>query len=207
MKKVLVLILSFFCMLSFVSCEKENKPDSFESNMHRMYGDYKLSDIHWPGLPVDLNNDGIGYWDLLYEFKNKIGYYEPDYIAMVNDGTVYSYKESYAEYATAFNVAIPYPYFIEDEGEWKCTSIRTIQLTLRSTEKTFEFRTNCSFIYPGFNDPDDLFLANVKDISLVVDSFEEKVFQIGVHCSLPTPPNGGGQTINENYLYYEYTKQ
>lgn len=207
MKKVLVLILSFFCMLSFVSCEKENKPDTFESNMHRMYGDYKLSDIHWPGLPVDLNNDGSGYWDLLYEFKNKIGYYEPDYIAMVNDGTVYSYKKSYAEYATAFNVAIPYPYFIEDEGEWKCTSIRTIQLTLRSTEKTFEFRTNCSFIYPGFNDPDDLFLANVKDISLVVDSFEEKVFQIGVHCSLPTLPNGRGQTINENYLYYEYTKQ
>lgn len=71
MKKILVLILSFFCMLSFVSCEKENKPDTpdtpdtFESNMRRMYGDYKLSDIHWPGLPVDLNNDDIGYWDCM----------------------------------------------------------------------------------------------------------------------------------------------
>lgn len=31
----------------------------------------------------------IGYWDLLYEFKNKIGYYEPVYIAME------MYKHSY----------------------------------------------------------------------------------------------------------------
>ena len=73
MKRILTLILSFCCLLSFISCEKKEIADTFEANIRKLHGDYRLTDIHWPGLAVDLNHDGIGHWALLYEFQNKIG--------------------------------------------------------------------------------------------------------------------------------------
>ena len=45
-----------------------------------------ISDIHWPGLSVDINYDDTGYWDLMCEFQNKDGYYEHDYVANISDG-------------------------------------------------------------------------------------------------------------------------
>ena len=202
-KKLLLAILSFTCFFCLTSCEKE---DPVEQTIQMLYGDYSLSDIHWPGLPVDLNDDGTGYWDLLYEFKNKLGYYEPDYIAVVNDGITFSYTYTWAEPCTAFNISIPYPCIVEEGGELKCTGIQTLKYTIRAAKDSFHFKSNCCHTYPGFNDPTDLFLSNVQEISLVVDSYDSNTFQVGLHCKLPYGL-GANKVLNENYLYYEFKKK
>lgn len=206
MKRILTLILSFCCLLSFVSCEKKEIADTFEANIWKLHGDYRLTDIHWPGLAVDLNHDGIGHWALLYEFQNKIGYYEPDYTASVSDGMVFSHDETWARPATAFNLTIPCPRYIVSEGKWVCSGIRGIQVTLRADVDSFSLQSNCSRIFPAYNDRDDVFLANIKDISLVVLSYDAASFRIGVHCTLPYDRPDGTQELNENYLYYEYSR-
>jgi len=82
------------CLLCLASC---GKTDPVEPGIQMLYGDYTLSDIHWLGLSVNLNDDDMGYWDLLYEFQNIIGYYEPDYTVVINDGITYSYTKKRAK--------------------------------------------------------------------------------------------------------------
>lgn len=193
-------------VICLCSCDKEVITPTFESDIQKMYGDYTLSDIHWPGLAVDLNADGTGYWSLLYEFQNKVGYYEPDYSANVTDGIIFSSDEPWAEPTAAFNVTLPYPHYIISEGKWLCTDIRNIKVTLRATEATFNLASNCCWIYPGYTDQDDLFLINIQDISLYVEAIDDKSFKVGIHCTLPHDRADGSQTLNENYLYYTFSK-
>ena len=202
MNRIFTPVLSFICLFCLASCEKV---DQVEPDIRNLYGDYVLSDIHWPGLSVDLNGDGSGHWGLLYEFQNKLGYYEPEYTAVVNDGIIYSYTDKWAEYATAFNISIPYPYLVEEDGDWKCIGIQTLKYTIRATEDSFNLKSNCCYTYPGFNDPADFFLANVQDISLVVESYDSDSFKVGLHCKLPCV-SGTDKVLDENYLYYEFKR-
>lgn len=204
MKKFIFTILA--AIVCLCSCQKINPSDTFESNISKLHGDYELSDIHWSGLPVNLNYDDNGYWSMLHEFQNKIGYYEPDYVATVGDAIIFSKEESWAEPAAAFNVSIPYPKFVLSEGKWLCTDIRTIKLTVRATERTFKLMENSCFIYPGYAEPEDPFLANIEDISIYVESYEANSFKIGVHCTLPNDKADGTQQLNENYLYYTFER-
>ena len=209
MKRILTVLLAIAC---FYGCEKtpldNNKPadDTFESHIKQLYGDYTLSDIQWPGLNVNMNYDDTGNWNLLHEFKNKVGYYEPDYVAHVGDGIIYEKEESYAEFAAAFNVTIPYPNYILSDGKWLCKGISSFKMTIRATEKTFRLYKNCCWIYPGHVDHEDLFLANIKDFSIYVESFNDKTFKVGVHCILPSEHADGTQKLNENILYYTFVR-
>lgn len=201
-----IFIFVWTAALCLCSCDKEVITPTFESDIQKLYGDYTLSDIHWPGLAVDLNADGTGYWSLLYEFQNKVGYYEPDYTANVTDGIIFSSDEPWAEPTAAFNVTLPYPHYIISEGKWLCTDIRNIKVTLRATEATFNLASNCCWIYPGYTDQDDVFLLNIQDISLYVEALDDKSFKVGIHCTLPHDRADGSQTLNENYLYYTFSK-
>lgn len=200
MKIIFKIAIPAVCLFFAMSCEKIDTP---ESDIHMLYGDYSLSNVRWYGQPIDLNNDGIGHNNLLSEFQNKIGYYEPEYNAIVTDSAK-SIDED-PESATAFNVSIPYPYFVVVEGEWKCIEIRTFKITLRAHKGNFYLHSNCCQTYPGFNDPSDIFLSCVKEISLVVDSYDDQLFNVGLHCIMPNNC-GTEQELLDNYLYYEYTK-
>lgn len=147
-----IFIFVWTAALCLCSCDKEVITPTFESDIQQLYGDYNLSDIHWPGLAVDLNADGTGYWSLLYEFQNKVGYYEPYYTANVTDGIIFSW------------------------------------------------------IYPGYTDQDDVFLLNIQDISLYVEALDDKSFKVGIHCTLPHDYTDGTQKLDENYLYYTFSK-
>lgn len=202
-----IFIFVWTAALCLCSCDKEVITPTFESDIQQLYGDYNLSDIHWPGLAVDLNADGTGYWSLLYEFQNKVGYYEPDYTANVTDGIIFSSDEPWAEPTAAFNVTLPYPHYIISEGKWLCTDIRNIKVTLRATEATFNLASNCCWIYPGYTDQDDVLLLNIQDISLYVEALDDKSFKVGIHCTLPHDYTDGTQKLDDNYLYYTFSKQ
>ena len=190
------------------ACEKTETPvETFETNMHKLYGEYRLSDIHWPGLPVNLNGDEHAYWDLLHEFKNKPGYYEQDYAATVGDGFIYSEDQSWAKYTAGFNVTLPYPKYDITDGKWACSEISMIKMTIRATEDTFKLSENCCWTYPGYTGSDDPFLSNIKNLSLFVMTFDENSFKIGVLCTLPHNDPNGPQTLAENYLYYTFTRK
>ena len=92
------------------------------------------------------------------------------------------------------------------EGEWKCTGIQTLKYTIRATKESFRLIANCCHTYPGFNDPTNIFLSNIQDISLVVNSYDSDTFKVGLHCKLPCV-SGDSKTLNENYLYYEFKKR
>jgi hypothetical protein len=206
MKKLLIMVLSFCCLYSLCSCEREEEPaDTFEFNVQKLFGDYNLTNIHWPGLAVDLNNDdeGVGYWSLLYEFQNKIGYYEPAYTATVTDGKVFNDSD---KPSASFIVTIPCPNYLLSDGKWVCSGLRDIKVTLRANEENFLLATNCCEIVPGYRDPEDVFLASIRDISLVVMSYDDSSFKVGLHCTLPHDNLDGTQELNENYLYYEFSK-
>lgn len=203
MKRFLTILAAVVCLSG---CEKPIPADTFESNIQKLHGNYMLSDIHWPGLPVNLNYDDTGYWALLKEFQNKVGYYEPDYVANVGDGITFSEDKSWAETATAFNMTIPYPHFVLHDDKWLCTDIRSFRLTIRATEKTFKLMENCCWIYPGHVEQEDLFLADIKDISVYVESFDADCFKIGVHCSMPHDKADGTQELNDNYMYYTFAR-
>ena len=77
MKQILIILTAVVCLMS--CSEKENpSPGTFESLVEEMCGDYVLTGIHWYGTPIDLNGDGTGYNDLVREFCNFNGYYEPN---------------------------------------------------------------------------------------------------------------------------------
>ncbi len=197
-RSILILIAA---VLSAVACEKPNK----DSDIYNLYGNYKLSNIHWSGQAVNLNQDELSYWDLLYEFKDILGYCEQSYVATVDDAMKLSEKDSFSGAETAFSAILPYPKFVVSEGKWVCTQISSIGVTLRGDKENFRLNGNTCFLYPKYFDEDDFFLANIKDVSLFVESFDSNSFKIGVRCTLPHDENGA-QELNENYLYYEFSR-
>lgn len=205
MKRALMIIAAVAC---FCACtEKEPAAETFETSIMKLYGNYHLSDIHWPGLPVNLNKDEYAYWALLNEFKNMPGYYEPDYIATVGEGIIYKAEEEWAEYAAGFNVTIPYPMYDIVDGKWVCSEISTIRMTIRATEETFKVNENCCWTYPGQEGSKDPFLQNITNFSLYVESMDDDSFQIGILCVLPYDDSNGFQKREDNYLYYTFTRK
>lgn len=199
-----MMIAAIACICSCDSTEENS--EKFERDMMKLYGDYRLTDIHWPGLPVDLNDDEYAYWDLFHEFRNKAGYYEPDYVATVGEGIIYSADKEWAEYTAGFNVTLPYPKYTIADGKWRCSGISTIKMTIRATEDTFRLHENCCWTYPGISGIDDPFLASITDYSLYIESLDRNSFMIGVHCTLPYDDPNGNQTLDDNYLYYTFTR-
>ena len=201
-----IFIFIWAAVICLCSCDKETFSPTFESDIQKLYGDYTLADIHWPGVAVDLNYDGTGYWSLLHEFQSKVGYYEPDYTANVADGIIFSSDDPWAEPTAAFNVTLPYPHYVMSDGKWICTDIRSIKITLRATEDTFKLGSNSCWIVPGYTDHDDLFLANIQDISLYVESLDATSFKVGINCTLPHDYADGTQKLDDNYLYYTFSR-
>ena len=103
-------------------------------------------------------------------------------------------------------MTIPYPSFILSDGKWLCKSINSFKMTIRATEKTIKLKENCCWFYPGYANHEDLFMANIKDISIYIESFDDDCFKVGVHCTLPTEHTDDTQTLNDNYLYYTFVR-
>ena len=103
MKKLLTMVLSFCCLYSLCSCEREEEPaDTFEFNVQKLFGDYNLTNIHWSGLAVDLNNDDEGVVD-----------YDTGVAAEVDSSMNSNFKMGKAA-ATTATVPLPGPDHFDD---------------------------------------------------------------------------------------------
>ena len=92
------------------------------------------------------------------------------------------------------------------ERKWICTDIRSIKVTLRATEDIFELESNCCWNYPGYTDREDVFLIDIQDISLYVESLDDRSFKVGIHCTMPHNSPEGSQKLDDNYLYYTFSR-
>lgn len=190
-------------VLSFCACGKIDL-DPQEANVRKLYGSYNLSEVHWSGLSVDVDSDGIGRWDLLEdEFKPMFGYFSEDYRADVK-GIVVGDGES-AEPAVEFNAAIPYPYYVISDGKWFCSRIKKLKVSLNAETRHVSVFSSLGYVNPKINDPYDIFLSGIDAMCVTVSSFDDGSFELRLHCTLPHGL-ADEQELDGDYLSYTFKK-
>lgn len=196
MKKNLMLHLHMlivaFCSLFFVSCEKD-KPS--QSITEIAIGEYELVDVHWEGLPMDLDNDGVAQYALLHEYKNLLGYFETNHIATIG------YKKS-----TGIKVEsqIAFPEYIEKNGDFQIRGLKYIPMSigLENIDSPSSYQT---IRFKNYNDSE----TNLSDIySVTALNFTDNSFKLKLHCTLlHVDISDKSQNLETNYLIYTYRKK
>lgn len=196
MKKNLMLHLHMlivaFCSLFFVSCEKD-KPS--QSITKIAIGEYELVDVHWEGLPMDLDNDGVAQYALLHEYKNLLGYFETNHIATIG------YKKS-----TGIKVEaqIAFPEYIEKNGDFQIRGLKYIPMSigLENIDSPSSYQT---IRFKNYNDSE----TNLSDIySVTALNFTDNSFKLKLHCTLlHVDISDKSQNLETNYLIYTYRKK
>ena len=196
MKKNLMLHLHMlivaFCSLFFVSCEKD-KPSQSITKM--AIGEYELGDVHWEGLPMDLDNDGVAQYALLHEYKNLLGYFETNHIATIG------YKKS-----TGIKVEaqIAFPEYIEKNGDFQIRGLKYIPMSigLENIDSPSSYQT---IRFKNYNDSE----TNLSDIySVTALNFTDNSFKLKLHCTLlHVDISDKSQNLETNYLIYTYRKK
>lgn len=196
MKKNLMLHLHMlivaFCSLFFVSCEKD-KPSQSITEM--AIGEYELVDVHWEGLPMDLDNDGVAQYALLHEYKNLLGYFETNHIATIG------YKKS-----TGIKVEaqIAFPEYIEKNGDFQIRGLKYIPMSigLENIDSPSSYQT---IRFKNYDESE----TNLSDIySVTALNFTDNSFKLKLHCTLlHVDISDKSQNLETNYLIYTYRKK
>lgn len=196
MKKNLMLHLHMlivaFCSLFFVSCEKD-KPSQSITKM--AIGEYELVDVHWEGLPMDLDNDGVAQYALLHEYKNLLGYFETNHIATIG------YKKSTGIKVEA-QIAIPE--YIEKNGDFQIRGLKYIPMSigLENIDSPSSYQT---IRFKNYDESE----TNLSDIySVTALNFTDNSFKLKLHCTLlHVDISYKSQNLETNYLIYTYRKK
>lgn len=186
------MLIVAFCSLFFVSCEKD-KPSQSITEM--AIGEYELVDVHWEGLPMDLDNDGVAQYALLHEYKNLLGYFETNHIATIG------YKKS-----TGIKVEaqIAFPEYIEKNGDFQIRGLKYIPMSigLENIDSPSSYQT---IRFKNYNDSE----TNLSDIySVTALNFTDNSFKLKLHCTLlHVEISDKSQNLETNYLIYTYRKK
>lgn len=186
------MLIVAFCSLFFVSCEKD-KPSQSITKM--AIGEYELVDVHWEGLPMDLDNDGVAQYALLHEYKNLLGYFETNHIATIG------YKKS-----TGIKVEsqIAFPEYIEKNGDFQIRGLKYIPMSigLENIDSPSSYQT---IRFKNYNDSE----TNLSDIySVTALNFTDNSFKLKLHCTLlHVDISDKSQNLETNYLIYTYRKK
>lgn len=186
------MLIVAFCSLFFVSCEKD-KPSQSITEM--AIGEYELVDVHWEGLPMDLDNDGVAQYALLHEYKNLLGYFETNHIATIG------YKKS-----TGIKVEaqIAFPEYIEKNGDFQIRGLKYIPMSigLENIDSPSSYQT---IRFKNYNDSE----TNLSDIySVTALNFTDNSSKLKLHCTLlHVDISDKSQNLETNYLIYTYRKK
>lgn len=158
-------------------------------------GEYELVDVHWEGLPLDLDNDGVARYALLHEYKNLLGYFETNHIAIVG------YKKS-TEIKVEAQLA--FPEYIEKNGDFKIRGLKYIPMSigLENIDSPSSYQT---IQFKNYDKAD----ADLSDIySVTALSFADNSFKLKLHCTLlHVDISDNSQDLETNYLVYTYRKK
>lgn len=203
MKRILYCFLGLLSIAAVLGCKKEENLRAYEVNARKLYGEYRLESIHWAGMSVDLGNYTGGKWDLLEDFRKKVGYCEDDYGAIVKAGSEMSSYGNVLIRQVWLNISVPLPYYSVVDGKWHCSRIREMKLPLRTPIEYVTLYSPMGYTNPKFNDPNDVFLSGIDAFSAVVSSFDDGSFEFRMHCIFPhNEPNG--QQLNDDYLSFKF---
>lgn len=186
------MLIVAFCSLFFVSCEKD-KPSQSITKM--AIGEYELVDVHWEGLPMDLDNDGVAQYSLLHEYKNLLGYFETNHIATIG------YKKS-----TGIKVEaqIAFPEYIEKNGDFQIRGLKYIPMSigLENIDSPSSYQT---IRFKNYDESE----TNLSDIySVTALNFTDNSFKLKLHCTLlHVDISDKSQNLETNYLIYTYRKK
>lgn len=168
----------------------------------RLMGEYRLVSAHWTGTTVDLNGDKIGHNELLIEFENGLGYFEPSYKAVVQE----SYKGEFEKNKRpiSFNMVFPYPEYEVEGGKPRFLGVGEGRQTMR----TSNYALGQSFVliqsFPGSAGTDG-FQESITMTQVAINPLERGRFRFVVSCSLP---EGLGDNLNlaSHEIVYIYEK-
>ena len=204
-RRYLYLLCSIFILASCgPNIREDMDPLPYFKNL---YGSYKLTGISWlGGYNFDIIDDGDGFRkSMLEHFQDMIGYYEPSYSATVGK----EYNNNTESDVSVFNFVIPYPYFIQVEDEWKCSSVHNLQLSIRIPNIFYTKGIEYSDFYLCYQDNDDLFLSCIEKMSIIVRSSTiQDIFELRIYFkNLPHDTLGKEQMMDNNgYISYHYYK-
>ena len=198
MKRTLTLITTAAILMG-CSEKASPTPGTYEALVEEMCGDYMLTGIHWSGTPIDLNGDGTGYNDLVREFCNFNGYYEPNHIAEIAESEITGKND---DKVFGVSVMLPYPDIKTSEGKSFVASIEYLPLTIRATYIGGESRVATQYGPISFEHlPDDYtFLKSISEI--MITDFENGELTVRIRCSLIDSK----QEVKTDYIHYNYRR-
>ncbi len=173
-----------FCM----GCGKDNGGASMpqDATVQNLEGEYELRRVLWSGTLVDLDEDGTATNELLNEFQNIIGYWEPS-----NRSSITIREES----AINVNARLPYPDYRSADGKYVVSRLNYLPVSILITDPEHPYYDTIDFN----SDNPDLFLSSLEEAC--VSELGASSLTVRLSCSLFV------DDAEENgYVYYFYDK-
>lgn len=198
-----VLSMHFIFFLSALvlvtGCNKSIVDPDANAYLSKYCGQYELARVHWEGAAKDLNADGTGTWSLLDEYRQILGYWQPDMTATVETAST---ADSYGKETTwlAFNVILPYPEYSEAQTGYAVKGIGCLRESILLDAEILETPWH-HVLNPDSSGSIDPFLSRIEEMTIT--ELSEDKFTVRLHCWLYDPGDG---TEEVDYMLFEYRK-
>ena len=201
--KIKMTLLLFLAIIVMASCKKEPSitKGTFGYWSDMMCGDYVLTEVHWNGLAVDLNQDGRYRHYLIPELCSVNGYWEPDYTAQIEESSII--LEDYGP-TLEVNFKVPYPDFRKDtDGTVYLNGVATFPMSVRYEYFASIDNFKCQGRFYNFcYDESQVFLNSIEDIQII--EFGEGVVVVRFECSMFYV---SAYTVDRGSLSYTFRKR
>lgn len=170
-----------------------------DPSLSKYCGQYELVSVHWEGTAKDLNADGTGTNSLLGEYRQILGYWQPDMVATVETSlSADSYEKD--KPGLAFNVMLPYPEYSPSQTGYAVRGIGCLKesILLKSDILETPWHHVLHPYGPGNTDP---FLSGIEEMA--ISDLSEDEFTVRLRCWLYDPGDG---TEEVDYMQFEFRK-
>ncbi len=196
MKNIIATFTIIF-LLALSSCGKDNELSEEDA----LCGKYQLKAVSWSGNALDLNNDGIGHWDLINEFNQLPGYAPLAYTTIVSNGNEEINNDDSKLTVLA---SLPLPLYQKVGDNYKIKYLISLPFTLhiKDLKHTYE--------YPVFpkDKPNSTTFDNLSDIYEVrVVEIDKDTIKIDIRCTLLQKSSTGKSYPQTGYLYYTFSRK
>ncbi|MGP1621895.1 MAG: hypothetical protein ACTTGX_05415 [Candidatus Cryptobacteroides sp.] len=188
--KFFILLLAFLVF----SCQSKKEENIISPKSDGFYGHYILAAVNWQGSFLDLDEDGVGHYDVLQEFMNISGYDE--YSATVRIGPSPAY---------IFRFALPYPVL---NSEYHCTQMAKLNMNIAMNKGDIAYGGSRERKLAEWLKKSNIFLSGVKYVRIALSKSDTTEFKVYVYCSLPIANRIENKIeMHLDYLVYTFVKE